>query len=74
MNAIDANRIHVLKYEKAEFQKKVYQILPLKSLKEATLKSGQSKGLTFHENFIKEVSVYIFIQKLSRPESFTCLF
>ncbi|KAL5256631.1 hypothetical protein ACHWQZ_G011774 [Mnemiopsis leidyi] len=56
MNAIDANRIHVLKYEKAEFQKKVYQILPLKSLKEATLKSGQSKGLTFHENFIKEVT------------------
>ena len=63
ISAIDANRLHVLKYEKLEFQQKVVQTLPLERLKETALKSGQSKGLTFHEHFLKEVSVDIFVLK-----------
>ena len=55
IRAIDANRLHILEYEKKEFQDKVLQVVPLKRLFEAALKSNDTNGLTFHEHFIKEV-------------------
>ena len=56
IRAIDGNRLHILEYEKKGFQDKVLQTVPLKRLKDAALKSGNSKGLTFHEHFMKEVN------------------
>ena len=56
IHSIDANRIHVLEYEKREFQNKVLRVVPLKRLNDAALNSGATNGLTFHEYFMKEVS------------------
>lgn len=56
IKAIDANRLHVLEYEKKGFQEKVLRTLPLKRLKDSAQQRGNSNGLTFHEHFIKEVN------------------
>lgn len=55
IHSIDANCIHVLEYEKREFQNKVLRVVPLKRLNDAALNSGATNGLTFHEYFMKEM-------------------